>query len=337
MKEFKIGAQESGQKCIKYCEKLLPNAGTGFLYKMLRKKNITLNGKKADGTERLADGDVLRFFFSDETFLNFSGNNVNRKTLSPQRTQMLEKERIVYEDENVLLYNKPSGLLSQKASVSDISLNEMLLSYLAFDEKRSDYETGENAVISRPSVCNRLDRNTSGIVICGKTYLGLRTMNELLADRNLKKYYHCLVEGEISGRILLKGYLLKNEKTNTVEIFQKDVEGASYIETEIVPLAAGKKVSLLEVHLITGKTHQIRSHLAFLGHPILGDYKYGERKINDFYRQKYGLKSQLLHAYRIEFPQMSCLKELSGRKLTAEKPELFKRIEKEEIRGNVEF
>lgn len=337
MKEFKISAQESGQKCIKYCEKLLPNAGTGFLYKMLRKKNITLNGKKADGTERLSDGDILRFFFSDETFLNFSGKNEKQMAPAPQSVKMLEKARIIYEDENVLLYNKPSGLLSQKATVSDVSLNEMLLSYLAFDEKSPVPETGQDSVISRPSVCNRLDRNTSGIVICGKTYQGLRAMNELLADRNLKKYYHCLVVGEISGRILLKGYLLKNEKKNTVEIFQKEVEGASYIETEIVPLAAGKKVTLLEVHLITGKTHQIRSHLAFLGHPILGDYKYGERKINDFYRQRYGLRSQLLHAYRIEFPQMSHLKELSGRRFTAEKPELFKRIEKEEIRGNVEF
>lgn len=332
MKEFTVTAAESGQKCIKYCEKILPNAGTGFLHKMLRKKNITVNGKKADGSERLTAGDVIRFFFSDETFANFAGQTAGKTDANvvlkkgSHRVPALKKELIIYEDEDVLFYNKPVGLLSQKAKPEDISLNEMLLSYL--DDSDS---------VSKASICNRLDRNTSGIVICGKTYRGLRTMNEMIASRELGKFYHCLVAGEVKKPISLKGYLRKDEKTNKVEIRDVAFEGASYIETEITPLASGQRISLLEVHLITGKTHQIRSHLAHLGHPILGDYKYGDAKLNERYRQKYGLKSQLLHAYRLELPKDIALDALAGKHFTAQKPELFAKIEKEELHGHVEF
>lgn len=332
MKEFTVTAAESGQKCIKYCEKILPNAGTGFLHKMLRKKNITVNGKKSDGSERLTDGDVIRFFFSDETFASFAGNSSKDTDDKVAFVPALKKERIIYEDADVLFYNKPVGLLSQKAKPEDISLNEMLLSYL---EKNSSFD--EKDSISKASICNRLDRNTSGIVICGKTYRGLRAMNEMIASRDLGKFYHCLVAGEVKKPISLKGYLRKDEKTNKVEIRDKAFDGATYIETEITPLSSGQHISLLEVHLITGKTHQIRSHLAHLGHPILGDYKYGDAKVNGRYRQKYGVKSQLLHAYRLELPKDIALDALAGKHFTAQKPELFARIEKEELHGYVEF
>lgn len=322
MKEFIVTPADSGQKCIKYCEKILPNAGTGFLHKMLRKKNITLNGKKTDGSERLSDGDVIRFFFSDETFATFAGSKPSNVSNIPP----LKKENIIYEDEHVLFYNKPVGMLSQKAKPDDISLNEMLLAYL-----------GENEGVGKASICNRLDRNTSGIVICGKTYYGLRTMNEMIAGRDVGKYYHCLVSGLVKEPILLKGYLKKDDKTNKVEIRNNEFDGASYIETEIFPVTSNKNLSLLEVHLITGKTHQIRSHLAHLGHPILGDYKYGDAKANARYKQKYGVKSQLLHAYRLVFPENTELKELSGKEFVAPKPTIFKRIEKEELHGNVEI
>nr|MBQ8252302.1 RluA family pseudouridine synthase [Lachnospiraceae bacterium] len=339
MKEFTINAAESGQKCIKYCEKLLPEAGTGFLYKMLRKKNITLNGKKADGNERLNQGDVLRFFFSDDTFRVFSGKTPQNSVIN---IPMLDPKQIIYEDEHILLYNKPSGVLSQKAKPEDISVNEMFLMYLQSQNSAGrtmaeDKQTNQNTV-SKPSVCNRLDRNTSGLILCGKTYLGLRTMNAMLADRSVGKYYHCLVAGRITEPIRLRGYLKKDEKTNTVTIKDQAFEGASYIETEIIPLKATEHISLLEVHLITGKTHQIRSHLAHLGHPILGDSKYGNPKINDRYRKKYHLKHQLLHAYRLEFPVLEGeLGYLSRKQFIAPKPVFFSTIEKEELRGNMEF
>lgn len=329
MKEYTVTSAESGQKCIKYCEKILPKAGTGFLHKMLRKKNITLNGKKADGSERLADGDVIRFFFSDETFAIFAGAGQKQKE---RKIPPLQKANIIYEDEHILLYNKPAGLLSQKAKPEDVSLNEMLLAYLAAKDKQSQTDA-----VSKPSICNRLDRNTSGIVICGKTYQGLRMMNERIAGRDIGKYYHCLVAGQVRTEILLKGFLRKDEKTNKVEIRPESFADASYIETEIIPLATTKAVSLLEVHLITGKTHQIRSHLSSIGHPILGDHKYGDAKLNDRMRKKYGLKSQLLHAYRLEMPADAQLGNLSEKKFIAPKPELFTRIEKEEFHGNLEF
>lgn len=329
MKEFTVTAADSGQKCFKYCEKILPGAGTGFLHKMMRKKNITLNGKKTDGTERLADGDVVRFYFSDETFERFAAKTHRAKA---PRVPSLKKENILYEDEQVLFYNKPVGLLSQKAKPADVSLNEMLLAYLKYGDAENDREH-----ISKPSICNRLDRNTSGIVICGKTYQGLRIMNEMIAGRDIGKYYHCLVSGAVNSPILLKGYLRKDEKTNKVEIRPQEFAGASYIETEIVPLSGTQTVSLLEVHLITGKTHQIRSHLAHLGHPILGDYKYGDAKVNARYHRKYGLKSQLLHAYRLVLPQDERLGALAGKEINAQKPAIFTRIEKEEIHGHVEF
>ena len=333
MKEFTVSAAESGQKCIKYCEKLLPNAGTGFLYKMLRKKNITLNGKKADGNERLGTGDVLRFFFSDDTFLLFSKEEGRKNAPAKPMADIpvLDSDQIIYEDEHILLYNKPVSVLSQKAKPEDISVNEMFLAYLQKTKAKTD-------AISRPSVCNRLDRNTSGLILCGKTYLGLRVMNTMLAERSVGKYYHCLVAGRINKPILLKGYLKKDENTNKVTVRQEMFDGASYIETEITPLKCSDAVSLLEVHLITGKTHQIRSHLAYLGHPILGDHKYGNPGINEQYRRKYGLKHQLLHAYRLEFPDLETeLTYLSRKQFVAQKPALFSRIEKEELRGNVEF
>ena len=336
MKEFTITAAESGQKCIKYCEKILPGAGTGFLHKMLRKKNITVNGKKADGTERLSTGDVIRFFFSDETFATFAGNGDKTQAPVSPNIPKLDKTRILYEDEHVLFYNKPVGMLSQKAKPEDVSLNEMLLSYLSQNDTSADAKG--DSTISKASICNRLDRNTSGIVICGKTYQGLRTMNELIAGRSVGKYYHCLVAGKVNEPIVLRGYLRKDERTNQVEIRDTDFDDASYIETEIQPLTAGRNISLLEVHLITGKTHQIRSHLAHLGHAIIGDYKYGDRRVNDRYKQKYGVKSQLLHAHRLVFPQMEgALAHLGEKEFTAPKPVLFTRIEKEELHGYMDF
>ena len=345
MKEVTIHPAESGQKCIRFCTRLLPGAGTGFLYKMLRKKNITLNGKKADGSEVLRAGDVLTFFFADETFAKFAGTKMpvcdqkgsvsatadRRKAKRPAYEQTHKQEeksfalvpsRILYEDEDILLYNKPAGLLTQKAKPSDVSLNDMLLAYL---QNCTAAETGSGIV--RPSVCNRLDRNTSGIVICGKTYKGLTGMNRLIKERTIGKYYLCVVAGKMDQPLLLHGYLKKDEKTNQVLIRDDMFPGASYIETECRPLRSADTCTLLEVHLITGKTHQIRAHLSYVGHPLIGDTKYGDSAVNRIYQRKYGLKSQLLHAYRLVFPADV----LSGREFTAPLPGQFETVVKEEL------
>ena len=331
MREFKINENEAGQRFDKYLKKLLGNAPGSFIYKMLRKKNITLNGKKADGTEKLNQGDDIKLFFSDETFEKFSGSGTPDsefealKVLSREFTSGKRKLPVVYEDKDVIFINKPTGMLSQKAKPEDISANEYILAYLIAKGEltESSFRT------FRPSICNRLDRNTSGILICGKTYEGLKEMNALIKERRIGKFYRCIVTGSVNEKITLTGYLTKDEKTNKVTLRQTSFPGASYIETSIVPIRQYQGgLSLLEIHLITGKTHQIRAHLASIGHPILGDYKYGNRKLND----RYGIKSQLLHAYRLEFPALpgdDPLAPLSGKVFTAPAPDSFSRIEKQ--------
>ena len=183
----------------------------------------------------------------------------------------------------------------------------------------------------RPSVCNRLDRNTSGIVAAGKTLAGLQELSGLFHDRSLHKFYRCLVKGVIKNEKYIKGYLHKDEKCNKVTVQEKETPGALPIETRYRPLGDNGSVTLLEVELITGRTHQIRAHLSGTCHPLVGDYKYGSRAFNEEYRKKYGLKSQLLHAYRLEIPEIpGRLSYLSGREFTAPLPRQFQNILKEE-------
>ena len=315
MKEIMITEKEAGQRLDKLLARILPNAQTSFLYKMMRKKNITLNGKKAAGKELLIIGDSVRVFFSDETYTKFSAKAPAIVSAKP-----LAKEQIIYEDEHILVINKPTGVLSQKSSPKDISINEQLLAYLQQEGSIS----AEDMACVRPSVCNRLDRNTSGILLAGKTLLGLQTLSQLLRSRELHKYYVCLVGGELQGEKYLKGYLKKDEKTNKVTVSDAPVDNAKYIETKYRVMSHSEKDSLLEVLLITGRTHQIRVHLASVGHPIIGDTKYGDPKINRYYEKQYGIKHQLLHAYRMEMPKITGpLAYLSGQVFEAPLPEIL--------------
>jgi 23S rRNA pseudouridine955/2504/2580 synthase len=310
MKEFTIGKNESGQRLDKYLKKLLPGAKSSFLYKMLRKKNIVRNGKRADGSEKLLEGDVLRCYFSDETFSKFAQSS----DLSFYRSLPKDRLDIIYEDEDILLINKPAGMLSQKARADDISANEYLIAYLLSGGK---FEEADFAAF-RPAVCNRLDRNTSGILTAGKTLKGLQDLSEMLKNRTVKKYYRCVVNGNMNEVDNIKGWLKKDEKTNQVTIFSEERPDSKYIETAYQPLRCENDRTLLEVHLITGRSHQIRAHLASIGHPIIGDMKYGNRDVNEKCRKQYGIRSQMLHAYRMEFPD--------GSICTAPLPEEFERI-----------
>ena len=293
----------------------LKEAPNSFFYKMLRKKNITLNGKKADGTEKLKCGDEIRLFLSDETYEKFAGK------VQPKEKFPMAKLNIVYEDSNVIFINKPAGMLSQKSVPSDVSLNEYLLGYL---EKSGQWKQEESKAF-RPSVCNRLDRNTSGMVICGKSMAGLQQMAALLKDRSLHKYYLCLVKGVMTEGQHLEGYLLKDENSNQVKIFQKETEGAAHIITEYEPLYTEGETTLLKVTLVTGKSHQIRAHLSSIGHPIIGDPKYGERKVNAFFRETHGIKNQMLHAWKLTFPELAePLDNLSEKSFEAEPAGLMK-------------
>ena len=315
MKLITVHKQEEGQRLVKLLGAYLKEAPNSFFYKMLRKKNITLNGKKADGTEKLKCGDEIRLFLSDETYEKFAGK------VQPKEKFPMAKLNIVYEDSNVIFINKPAGMLSQKSVPSDVSLNEYLLGYL---EKSGQWKQEESKAF-RPSVCNRLDRNTSGMVICGKSMAGLQQMAALLKDRSLHKYYLCLVKGVMTESQHLEGYLLKDENSNQVKIFQKETEGAAHIITEYEPLYTDGEATLLKVTLVTGKSHQIRAHLSSIGHPIIGDPKYGDRKVNASFRETHGIKNQMLHAWKLTFPELAePLDNLSEKSFEAEPAGLMK-------------
>lgn len=319
MQELHVTANEAGQRLDKLLAKFLNQAPKSFLYKMMRKKNIVLNGKKCTGNEKLKQGDSIKLFFSDETIEKFSAGTY--VTPKKEKINMLP---IIYEDEQVLLMNKPVDVLSQKAKDSDVSAVEILINYLIETNQLSK----EQFRTFHPSICNRLDRNTSGILVAGKTLPALQEMNRFFKERTIAKYYRCLVKGRvIKNEDYIKGYLVKDQKTNKVSITKKKTEEGVPIETEYCVIQSNDEVSLLEVHLITGKTHQIRAHLASIGHPIIGDYKYGDKQINEMYRQEYGLKSQLLHAYRLEMPSSDgSLAYLNDKKFVAELPDKFIKI-----------
>ena len=336
---MEIGENEAGQRMDKYLKKLLPYAESSFIYKMLRKKNIVRNGKKAEGSVHLAAGDIVTLYLSDETFEKFSSDKTFQISSENQR-KSFPNLQVLYEDADILIVNKPAGILSQKAVSSDVSANEWIIQYLL----DTGAVTQQTLKTFHPSVCNRLDRNTSGILIAGKTLHGLQKMSAQLKERSLKKYYRCIAAGIITKEQHLKGFLYKDTSKNKVEIYQiedlseknliekdsnkrdfckKDLnknwrnlhKDSQYIETEYRPLGYGKDYTMLEVHLITGRSHQIRAHLASIGHPIAGDPKYGDREFNQKYCSKTGLNYQLLHAYRVILE--------NGQEVVAPLPEQF--------------
>ena len=323
MKEFQIRDNEAGQRFDKYLSKLLRNAPKSFFYKMLRKKNITLNGKKAIGNEKLEAGDQVKLFLSDETFDKFSQQDKAARAVTTLD--------VLYEDADVLLINKPAGMLSQPDDTKEPSMVEYVIGYLL--EKGE--LTEEDLWTFRPSVCNRLDKNTSGIIAAGKSLVGLQELSELFHDRTVHKEYLCIVKGVLREKKHIKGYLYKDTKQNKVAIYKQKQKEAQPIETVYEPLEDNGEVTLLKVGLITGRTHQIRAHLASEGHPLAGDTKYGQDAFNRRYREKYQLKHQLLHAFRLSFPDgmEGRLSDLSGKCFRAPLPAQFERIIKEEKLG----
>lgn len=329
----KVSPNEAGQRFDKYLKKLLKDAPDSFIYKMLRKKNIVLNGKKADGKEKLCLDDEIRFFLADETFEKFGGRsamNTIDTTHDILAYQKLGALHILYEDDNILIVDKPSGVLSQKSKPEDISVNEWLTGYLLSQHKI----TADSLATFRPSVCNRLDRNTSGMVVCGKTLAGSQYLSRIIKDKTLEKYYYCLAAGELTADERVSGYLYKDPSQNKVTIYHKETdipdsirEDSVYIDTAFQSIRTANHITLLEVQIFTGKTHQIRAHLSSLGYPIIGDSKYGDAAVNQMYRKK-GVRCQLLHAHKLIFPKTTepIFTKTSGRVVECPPPAIFEEL-----------
>ena len=313
MQEVIIEPRDASQRFDKFLKKHLPQAGGSFLYKMLRKKNIVLNGKKAEGNELLTAGDRITFFFSEETYAKFrktapdkgvktGGDNVypngkrtaDRSERARRAYEELRGIRVLYENEHLLFTDKPAGILSQPDASETLSLNDWVYGYAL---SKGSVKESDNYI---PSIANRLDRNTSGIVMAALTYAGSRFLSEMIKDHRLRKYYEALAEGRIGEDGELKGYLIKDAATNTVRVIEetKGVRAAEAIHTRYHVLSYEKGYTHLEVELITGKSHQIRAHLASIGHPVAGDVKYGGHP----YR---GKRLQQLRAVRLEFPELA--------------------------------
>lgn len=292
-----VTKNDAGQRLDKFLTKTYRNLPMSLLYKAIRKKDIRLNGKRCEAADRLKEGDQIYLFLPDDAL-----------EIAPPTYEFMHASRqldIVYEDEHVLLLNKKAGLLVHPD-------NHEYADTLIFRVQRYLYEKGEYNPADEqsfaPALVNRIDRNTSGIVIAAKTAVALRVLNQKLKEREIEKYYLCIVHGKMpKAEDTLEAYLEKNESQNRVYISDTQKQGARTIRTRYKVLEERGDLSLLEIHLLTGRTHQIRAHLASIGHPLLGDGKYGTNALN----KGTGFNKQALCSYRLEFAFTSDAEELN--------------------------
>lgn len=286
MKSLTVNKNDAGQRCDKFLQKYLKTMPLPLIYKYIRKKRIKVNGKKTEISYRLNEGDYIELYINDE-FFEVSEEKYAFMKISPSLN-------ILYEDENIIAVDKPQGQIVH--SDDKESYNTLINHILAYLYNKGEYNPEEEHAFT-PALCNRIDRNTAGIVLAAKNAAALSEMNERIKNNQLSKFYMCVALGHFEKKQgELRDYLIKNEDTNTVKVLKKKVNGAKEIITKYRVIREKNNLSLVEVELVTGRTHQIRAHLSSIGHPLLGDTKYA--KLSDMPIKS---RKQYLCSYKLIF------------------------------------
>ena len=316
MKSFTAGPNENGVRLIRFVEGVTKDMPRSMMYKAFRNKRIKVNGKRAEPDTRLSAGDLIELYINDEFF---PVGKPAAKTAKPRRQPPVT---VVYEDENFAVLYKPAHLLCHSDRTGDANLVDAFAAYL---EAKGEYDPHAEKRFA-PALCNRLDRGTEGLVLAAKSYAALRDLNAIIRDDMMKKEYLTITVGAPpQGRFV--AWLQHSEKNNKVRIHARESEGYKQIITEVTVIRQAGPFALCRIGLITGRTHQIRAHLAYLGHPVLGDIKYGNHKMNE----RTGLKTQALCAQRLTFgriPEGNTLQYLSGRVIKLNDSEIVKTYER---------